>query len=127
MSAEMVRETIAFRATEEPRLIKAMMMPKPRETHRALRGMFQPGLTLRRYLENGNPSSLEKAQTCRDAVATSLTTARTRVMMMIAAMTEVPALLFVTSINSCKNGKPVSLSIRPGMSVIVKQRVNIQR
>ena len=118
---------MAFSATEEPRLIKAMMIPKPRETHRALSGMFQPGLTLRRYFENGNPSSLEKAQTCRDAVATSLTTASTRVMMTIAAITEVPALLFVTSMNSCKNGKPVLLSMRLGMSVIVKQRVKTQR
>ena len=41
----MVRDTMAFRATEEPRLISAMKMPKPSETQRALRGMFQPGRT----------------------------------------------------------------------------------
>ena len=35
MSAEMVSETMALRATEEPRLIRAMMMPKPKLTQRA--------------------------------------------------------------------------------------------
>lgn len=43
--AEMVRETMALRATEEPRLIRAIITPKASETQRALRGMFQPGLT----------------------------------------------------------------------------------
>lgn len=45
MSAEMVRDTIAFSATDEPRLMSAMRIPKPNETQRALRGMFQPGRT----------------------------------------------------------------------------------
>ena len=44
-SAVMVRETIALRATLEPRLIRAMAIPKPRDTMTALRGMFHPGLT----------------------------------------------------------------------------------
>jgi len=36
---------MAFRATEEPRLIREMATPKPNETHTALMGMFQPGWT----------------------------------------------------------------------------------
>ncbi len=104
----MVRETMAFRATEEPRLIREMATPKPNETHTALRGMFQPGWTyviflagagrpqvggnptLRRNGEKGNPLSLAKDQIWREAVATSLTTAETRVMMMMATIMLAP-------------------------------------
>ncbi len=39
----MVREAMAFRATEEPRLTSAMATPEPNEIHTAFRGMFQPG------------------------------------------------------------------------------------
>ena len=41
----MVKETMALRATLEPRLMRAMTTPKTMETMTALRGMFQPGLT----------------------------------------------------------------------------------
>ncbi len=41
----MVRETMALRATLEPRFMRAMATPKTKETTTALRGMFQPGLT----------------------------------------------------------------------------------
>ena len=55
------------------------------------------GLTFESWAENGNPLSRAKDQICRDAVAISLMTADTRVMMTIADMMDVPALLFVTS------------------------------
>ena len=105
----MVRETMALRATEEPRLMSAMTIPKPRDTQRALRGMFQPGFTRRRLREKGNPSSRAKAQIWRDAVATSLTTAEIRVIIIMAAMMAVPALLWVMSEKSWRKGKPVGL------------------
>lgn len=44
-NADMVRETIALRATLEPRLIREMATPHPKETTTALRGTFHPGLT----------------------------------------------------------------------------------
>lgn len=52
--------------------------------------------TRRRKRENGKPLSREKAQIWREAVATSLTTAMTRVMMMMAAIMAVATLLRVT-------------------------------
>ena len=43
--------------------------------------------------ENGNPLSRANDQICRDAVAISLTTAKTKVMIMIAVIVFVPAWL----------------------------------
>ena len=43
----MVRETMALRATEEPRLIRLMTTPKRNETMTALRGMGNFGETCR--------------------------------------------------------------------------------
>ena len=51
--------------------------------------------TLDRNGENGNPPSRANDQICREAVAISLITAQTRVMMMMATMTFVPARLLV--------------------------------
>lgn len=42
-----MRDTIALRATEEPRLIRLMTMPKRKETMTALRGMGKLGETCR--------------------------------------------------------------------------------
>lgn len=42
---KMVRETMAFRATVEPILMRERTTVTPRETRTALRGMFQPGVT----------------------------------------------------------------------------------
>jgi len=39
------RETIAFRAVEEPMLMQARIMVRARETRTARMGMFEPGLT----------------------------------------------------------------------------------
>lgn len=44
-NADIVRETIALRATLEPRLIREIATPHAKETTTALRGMFHPGLT----------------------------------------------------------------------------------
>ena len=41
----MVRETMALRATEEPRLIKLMTMPQRKETMTAFRGIGKLGET----------------------------------------------------------------------------------
>ena len=41
----MVSDIIALRAAAEPRLRRAITMPKPMETETALSGMFQPGAT----------------------------------------------------------------------------------
>lgn len=43
--ADIVRETMAFKATLDPRLMSDMMTPKPKDTQTALRGIFQPGWT----------------------------------------------------------------------------------
>ena len=43
----MVRDTMALRATEEPRLIRLMTMPKRKETMTALRGTGEFGETCR--------------------------------------------------------------------------------
>ena len=43
--AERVRDMMALRATEEPRLIRLMMTPKRKETMTALRGMGKFGET----------------------------------------------------------------------------------
>ena len=43
--ADMVRDTMALRATLDPRLISAMTTPKMMDTMTALSGMFHPGLT----------------------------------------------------------------------------------
>ena len=45
--AERVRDTMALRATEEPRLIKLMTTPQRKETMTALRGMGKFGETCR--------------------------------------------------------------------------------
>lgn len=44
-SATTQRETIAFRAAEEPMLMQARMTVRARETRTARIGMFEPGLT----------------------------------------------------------------------------------
>ncbi len=44
-SAEIVRETIALRATAEPRLIKLIMIPQRKETKTALSGIGKSGET----------------------------------------------------------------------------------
>lgn len=46
-SAERVRETMALRATEEPRLIRLMTTPQRKETMTALSGMGKFGETCR--------------------------------------------------------------------------------
>lgn len=51
--------------------------------------------TLDKNGENGSPLSRAKDQICREAVAISLITAQTSVMMMMATMTFVPARLLV--------------------------------
>ena len=43
--ADMVKDTMALRATLDPRLMRAMTTPKTMDTMTALRGMFHPGLT----------------------------------------------------------------------------------
>lgn len=51
--------------------------------------------TFDRNGENGRPPSLAKDHICREAVAISLMTAQTRVMIMMATMISVPTRLFV--------------------------------
>lgn len=104
----MVNEAMALRAAAEPRLSRAMTIPKPMETETALSGMFQPGATYNKMVsgawsgvdemltfcncgEKGKPLSRAKDQICRDAVAISLMTAEIRVMMTMATMISVPA------------------------------------
>lgn len=41
----MVREIMAFKATEEPMLMREIATPKANETQTAFKGTFQPGLT----------------------------------------------------------------------------------
>ena len=41
----MVSDAMALRAAAEPRLRRAIRMPKPMETDTAFSGMFQPGVT----------------------------------------------------------------------------------
>ena len=45
MRDEIVRDTMACRATEEPMLMSERQTVTPRETRTALRGIFQPGDT----------------------------------------------------------------------------------
>ena len=106
---------MALRAVVEPRLINAMKTPERKETRMALRGIgwlggiwtgeFVPQFpvtgkrgfhnTLDSQGENGSPPSRANDQICREAVAISLITAQTSVMMMMATMTLVPTRLFV--------------------------------
>ena len=41
----MVREIMAFKATDEPMLMREMATPEANETHTAFNGTFQLGLT----------------------------------------------------------------------------------
>lgn len=54
-----MRETIAFKATVEPRLMTAMTTPERKETTTALRGIFMPGETfgLRDACQQGTRAS----------------------------------------------------------------------
>lgn len=48
-------EMIAFKASEEPRLIRASKLTITKDTVTALRGMFHPGVTIESQEEPGTP------------------------------------------------------------------------
>ena len=61
-SAEMVRLSIAFSATEEARLMRLSNTPPMKETSNAFNGIGYAELTVDRNLEKGNPLSQLKDQ-----------------------------------------------------------------
>ena len=92
MSTEIApSEVMAFRATEEPMLIKESKAETVSETATAGRGMFQPGETLESQVWPGSPASRAKDQICREAAATSVRAHEESMTMIIAVMTFVPA------------------------------------
>jgi hypothetical protein len=69
MSAATLSEIIAWKAVEDPMLIRLSKQDIAQESAMALTGIFLRGCTCAIHLANGSPLSLANANVCRDVDA----------------------------------------------------------
>ena len=89
-------DPMARNAVVEPMLMRDNRHVITKVARTELSGMFQPGLTVLKKLENGRPPSRAKDQVWRDTVATVEIHAEVILIMTSAARIEAAAWLLVT-------------------------------